>query len=458
MARGTRSGETGAARKNPPQLLRERFRANGRNARGLVRFAVAPPPPKGLRPEPYTAQLALGRVHSQLVPLTREGDGYAIDLANSQDWFELPAGRGLAGYGLARALRILLDVLGGLSALHDTRSDNGRPFVHGELVPALVRVDASGTARLIPLAPWHSSTLGKQPSRERIGHLAPERLLGDAIDQRADVFSAGVFLWEALAGRRLFEANSVDEIIMRLMGGRVTLPALPPELSWALPLKDVVLCALAVDPEQRFANAADLAEAIEAVAAEHVASHAEVAAYFGAHDPHARSSVIEQPRKPTHNSSLSALVSPVTRPESAPASSPVTSRESSAPSSRRHGRLWAGAAGLLLLVALGVGLASRGSARAPEGAGSAPAPATPISAALRVGEPPNAAPSTAPTEPHASPTPSAPEAPAASTGTTSSGPGKSSKPSKGSKSLAPTLRAPAKAPAIRDKEAEKYGI
>ena len=149
---------------------------------------------------------------------------------------------------------MLLDALAGLSALEDTRTSKGQPFVHGELVPAMLRVDHTGVARLIPLAPWHWSEPGTLPAAERCGHLAPERLLGDAIDARSDVFSAGTLLWEALAGRRLFETDSVDTIVMRLMGDKVTLPQLPPELSWAVPLKAVAMCALSVDPEQRFAN------------------------------------------------------------------------------------------------------------------------------------------------------------------------------------------------------------
>ncbi len=428
----------------------------------MVRFSVAPGSRQGLRLEPFSAQLALARIHSRLAPLTRATAGYELDSSSAQGWFDLPPARGLAGYGLARALRILLDVLTGLSALHDTRTDAGLPFVHGELVPALIRVDGSGAARLMPLAPWHWSAKGKLPASERVGHLSPERLLGDAIDQRADVFSAGVLLWEALAGRRLFESDSSDQIIMRLMGGRVTLPALPPELSWALPLKDVAMCALSVDPEQRFANAADLAEAIEAVAAEQLATHAEVAAFFAARDPHARPSVIEPSLAvPTHNSSLSALVAPVALVAAAPSLlTTSTPRRSSAPTHRGSGRLWAAAAVLSLLVALGVEIAARGSGHAGASLSASPGVALKNQAPLAT---PRAAPSAAetanPTPPVtplvASPAAEAPNALPAEIPTSHTKPLKASKGPKPSK---PKLKAPLKAPPARDKDAEKYGI
>jgi serine/threonine protein kinase len=417
--------------------------------RGLVRFAVAPPPPSLSRKEPFAAQLALAHIHSRLVPLTRESDHYAIDLANTHGWCELPAGRGLAGYGLARALRILLDVLAGLAALQDTQTESGQPFTHGELVPTLIRVDPSGAARLVPLAPWHWSQPGTVAARERWGHLAPERLLGDAIDQRADVFSAGVLLWEALAGRRLFESDSVAEIITRLMGGRVTLPTLPPELTWALPLKSVAMCALAVDPEQRYASAADFADAIEAAAADRVATHAEVAAYFGARDPHARPSLIEQRASvPNHNSSLSALVSPVKPAVPTPSSA---ARPVSPPGSQRKRSLWLGAAALSLFVAAAIGLALREHAGRVQSPGAAAAGVALESAHSRALPTPSAMPS-------AEPRVEEPPAAEATAPPSPTGHGKAPKSAKPAKVSAPKLRAPAKAAPGRDKEAELYGI
>ena len=225
-------------------------------------------------------QLALSRVHARLVPMRRGASGYEID-ASAQGWFELPAGRGFAGYGLGRALRMLLDVLRGLTALHDTFDAVGETFAHGEVALPQFRVDHEGVCRLVPLATRHSAVSSAFPP-ETMGYLSPERLLGEQVDARADVFSAGVLLWEAMAGRRLFEESTVDAIIDRLMGEKLPMPQLPPELAWAIPLKAVAARALAVDPYQRFADCAELATAIAIVSRERVASHAEIASFFGA--------------------------------------------------------------------------------------------------------------------------------------------------------------------------------
>ncbi len=277
------------------------------------------------RPEsadPFAMQLALSRVHARLVPMQLDELGYTLD-PSAQRWLELPAAAGFAGYGLGRALRMLLDVLRGLTALHDTFDAQGVHFVHGEVALPQFRVDSDGVCRLVPLTSRHSHP-DSRPNADAIGHLAPERLLGEPVDARADVFSAGVLLWEALAGRRLFSETSSDAIIDRLMGEKLQMPQLPPELAWAIPLKSIAARALSVDPYQRFADCAELATAIAIVARERVATHAEIASFFG---PRVRAlGSVAQPRPvPTRSSTFPSVGGPV-----APASI-------SAPPSSRNG-------------------------------------------------------------------------------------------------------------------------
>lgn len=424
----------------------------------LVRFSVNPNPSKGLSAERFAPQLELARSHPCLIALERSPGGYAIPRDETRGWFELRPRRGFAGYGLARALRMLLDVLTGLSALETTRTEKGQPFVHGELVPAMMRVDPSGTARLIALAPWHWSAQGTLPVTDRHGHLAPERLLGDVIDARADVFSAGTLLWEALAGRRLFETDSVDAIVMRLMGEKVALPELPPELSWAAPLKAVAMCALSVDPELRFANCAELAEAIKAVAGGRVATRADVAAHLRAPEPTARPSVAARPPAlPTHHSSLSALVAPLQPSEPVGATpSELIARGPSLPERRVSRSVWAIAALSCVLGAVGASGLARYSATLRErhtaaasapvvGAALPPAPVPPISSVEMA---PQTAAMIAPTVIELAQPPSENHDRAL----------KPKRPGSASKSLPMKSRVPVKAPRTSDRAAAKYGI
>jgi len=264
------------------------------------------------RPEsadPFAMQLALSRVHARLVPMQRDEQGYSLD-PSAEGWVQLPAGRGFAGYGLDRALRMLLDILRGLTALHDTFDAEGVNFAHGEVALVHFRVDNEGVCRLVPLTERHSAAESAPPV-EALGQLAPERLLGEAVDSRADVFSAGVLLWEALAGRRLFSETTADAIIDRLMGEKLPMPQLPPELAWAIPLKSIAARALSVDPYQRFADCAELATAIAIVARERVATHAEIATLFGV-KTHGS---VAQPRPiPTRSSTFPSVTVPVSLP------------------------------------------------------------------------------------------------------------------------------------------------
>jgi serine/threonine-protein kinase len=418
----------------------------------------------------------LAQVHPALAPMRPAGAGYALDLPFGSAWFALTPGRGFAGYGLSRALRMLLDVLAGLTVLHETEDPSDAPFVHGEVVPALIRVDAQGIARLQPLAPWHWQTSETPFSAEATGHLAPERLLGDAMDGRADVYSAGVLLWEALAGKRLFEDISADEIITRLMGGKVKLPELPPELAWAIPLKPIAMRALSVDPEQRFTDCPELAAAIEAVARGRIASHAMVATRFAAparaptsFPPVAPVPSLDEGFRASHKSSLSALVAPAVAVTPAAFEVQVVPGQSVAVGRPRRG-LWMATALVSLAAALGVAaftqrnrtytpahVALPSAASQPVVAAVAPLVTAPAVSAEPSALAPGSEPSTPVPSASASPDEGArlaPEKAARSTRTTPEVPaGKAHATPKPSK-----LGAPAKPARIRDKEAEQYGI
>ncbi|HXK17243.1 MAG TPA: hypothetical protein VNG33_05565, partial [Polyangiaceae bacterium] len=107
-----------------------------------------------------------------------------------------------------------------------------------------------------------------------------EKLLGDRVDVRADVFSVGVMLWEALSGQRLLEAYVVDDIIARLMGGGIPRPRAPEGEAWTAPLVDIAERAIAVDPDRRFATVAEMKAAIEGSCARYLASAPGMAELF----------------------------------------------------------------------------------------------------------------------------------------------------------------------------------
>jgi hypothetical protein len=181
--------------------------------------------------------------------------------------FTLPAGT-FKRFDLEQVVRLLLDVLSGLSALHEVETD-GEPFVHGEVSPQHIYVDEHGTARLVPLMNTHSM-VGAKP--EPNGYVAPECLLGERFDGRADVFSVGVMLWEALAGQRLFPDPSVAGVVARAAAGNVPSIRLSPRLKWAQPLCAIATRATSLAPEARFRSVLELSNAMAAAAAQQLST------------------------------------------------------------------------------------------------------------------------------------------------------------------------------------------
>src|SRR2546423_6455093 len=115
------------------------------------------------------------------------------------------------------------------------------------------------------------------PSSESLGYVAPERLLGDVFDQRADIFSAGVLLWEAVAGRGLFGRMTMDAIVTQLVGNKIFRPAPPADAPWGDALSDVAMQALAIDAADRWSQVGVMGAEIETITEGCLASSEEIA-------------------------------------------------------------------------------------------------------------------------------------------------------------------------------------
>jgi tetratricopeptide (TPR) repeat protein len=109
--------------------------------------------------------------------------------------------------------------------------------------------------------------------------MSPEMILAKPVDHRADVFAAGVMLYEQLCGRRPFTGNSVDEVVMRIAQGN---PRPPHEMDPAVPigLENVCLRAVDHDPDKRFQTLEEFMTAISQVGGEaRVATREQLAEY-----------------------------------------------------------------------------------------------------------------------------------------------------------------------------------
>jgi hypothetical protein len=170
------------------------------------------------------------------------------------------------------ASAVLMHVLLGLHAAHEATTEHGErlEIVHRDVSPQNILVGVDGESHILDFGiakaatRLHSTESGQ--IKGKLAYMAPEQLNNLAIDRRADVFAAGIVLWELLTGQRLFGRGDHAATLTAALECSVRRPSelragIAPELD------EVVLKALARSTADRFATARDMAIALEAAAA-----------------------------------------------------------------------------------------------------------------------------------------------------------------------------------------------
>jgi eukaryotic-like serine/threonine-protein kinase len=173
------------------------------------------------------------------------------------------------------AVAILADVLQGLHAAHIATGRRGGVLgiVHRDVSPQNILVGMDGIARILDFGvakcTAEEERFGETTEvgffKGKLGYFAPEQLLSDPLDARTDIFAAGVVLWEALTGRRLFKGVNPTQALLRAEQG------IPPPSAYnrdVTPRLDaVVACAMQRHPQFRFQSAAQFAEQLQSATA-----------------------------------------------------------------------------------------------------------------------------------------------------------------------------------------------
>jgi serine/threonine protein kinase len=167
---------------------------------------------------------------------------------------------------LRDVVRIAVEVARGLNAAH------GSSVVHRDIKPdnifltrdSRVKILDFGIAKLRGTEDASTAATAATGSGVVVGtpgYMAPEQLAGGTIDARTDLFALGVVIFEMLARRRPFAAEThVEESYLIMKGAPHALPAGVPA-----PLSKIVMRCLEKRPDDRFQSAADLAFALDAL-------------------------------------------------------------------------------------------------------------------------------------------------------------------------------------------------
>jgi serine/threonine protein kinase len=152
--------------------------------------------------------------------------------------------------------------------------------LHRDVKPANILVNRYGRPLLVDFNVAARTAGDGRGEDEGVGgtvaYMSPEHLdafrrvltVGPPVDTRSDIWSLGVVLYELFAGRRPFELPEEDSGSHRLLPAMIERrlagpPQLPPEVGAPPALQRVLDRGLAPAPEDRFQNAAELAEALD---------------------------------------------------------------------------------------------------------------------------------------------------------------------------------------------------
>lgn len=171
-------------------------------------------------------------------------------------------------------VHMVREVLQGLDYAHNAKDDQGEYLnvVHRDVSPGNVMVDTSGVIKLVDFGIARAQNrLAKTEVgnvKGKFRYMAPEQIRGDAIGPGADVYATAIFMWELLAGRRIYDDISVAQLMIRVANAHV--PSLD-EAQPGLPnsLHKVYARATALRPEDRYLSAQAFAHALDSVLLEY---------------------------------------------------------------------------------------------------------------------------------------------------------------------------------------------
>jgi serine/threonine-protein kinase len=184
-------------------------------------------------------------------------------------------------------LRIALDALAGLTAVHRATDNDGTPLgiVHRDVSLQNILVGRDGVARLTDFGIARSTQPSiKTKTGSLIGkllYLPPEHIRQEPTDHTIDIYMLGITLWCALTGEEPWQGSDEAQLMHRILNEPV--PTIASRRNEPVAPEIERLISTAVDPvaQQRYASAAEMAQVIEALGRERgwVASQHEVASY-----------------------------------------------------------------------------------------------------------------------------------------------------------------------------------
>ncbi|HEY4055538.1 MAG TPA: protein kinase, partial [Kofleriaceae bacterium] len=174
---------------------------------------------------------------------------------------------GSNAFTLQMQLLVICDVLNALTYAHKLTDFDGKPLqvVHRDVTPNNVFITFDGQVKVLDFgiakANNHKHETQAGAIKGKLSYMAPEQARGQKVDARADVYSVGVMLWEAVAGKRM--RSGTEQEMVKLASGeeapRLTsiVPSVEPEL------ERIVAKATRNNAAERYASAKEFQADLE---------------------------------------------------------------------------------------------------------------------------------------------------------------------------------------------------
>lgn len=209
----------------------------------------------------------------QIYDLGKIGDDYYISMeyidgVNLRE-VELRASELKEKIPLPICLYIVSEICKGLDYAHSKRDDQGRPMgiVHRDVSPQNILISFEGETKIVDFgiakAALNVSHTSSGILKGKITYMSPEQALGNSVDARTDIFSAGLLLFEMITGERFFSGETQFEVLKKIRSTHVTESSFGDKIPKNV--RSILARALATDLNTRYETAGDFQIALTKV-------------------------------------------------------------------------------------------------------------------------------------------------------------------------------------------------
>lgn len=163
---------------------------------------------------------------------------------------------------------ITMEFLKGLDFAHRAKNTYGEDLkiIHRDVSPSNVLISYAGDVKIgdfgVAKAAIQRTLTESGTLKGKVGYMSPEQVVGDEIDHRSDIFSAGIVFFEALSMTRLFVGNSDLDVMLRVRDADIDASI---KKAGPLPqaLEEIVRKALTKHREERYQTAGEFYQALQ---------------------------------------------------------------------------------------------------------------------------------------------------------------------------------------------------